>query len=284
VSQRTRLDESYRQCRQVVLRARSNLGRAFWLLPAEQRRGMDALYAFARQADDIVDGASDVEAARIELQDLQSNLNLALTGAAVEGILPAVADTIRRFQISPAHFDDLLQGVEMDLDRSRYATWDELHEYCRRVASTVGLACIAIWGCRDDDAHQPAVDCGLALQLTNILRDVREDAQRGRIYLPLEDLARFQVTEQQLLAGEATPAACELIRFQIARARTLYDSAALALPLIPQPARRLFWLMHTTYYRLLCQIEERPEAVFQRRVQLSWHTKLWLATRATLGL
>lgn len=284
MSQRKRLDDSYRECRQVVLRARSNLGRAFWLLPEDRRRGMDALYAFARLADDIVDGAGSVSDARSELHALQGSLNRALNGAVDDAILPAVADTIHRFQIPAIHFEELLQGVEMDLDQSRYATWGELREYCRRVASTVGLACIAIWGCNDERARQPAIDCGLALQLTNILRDVREDAQRGRIYLPLDELAKHKVTEKQLLAGEATSAAGALIRSQIDLTKSLYDSAALALPLIPQPARRLFWLMHTTYYRLLCKIEENPQAVFRRRVQLSWQTKLWLAARATLGL
>jgi phytoene synthase len=172
----------------------------------------------------------------------------------------------------------------MDLEPRRYANWEELREYCRHVASSVGLACLRIWNCRDPAATQPAIDCGLALQLTNILRDIRADAALGRIYLPQEDLARFGVSENEILSGQPTAAAAELVRFEAARARELYQSAWRAMPLIPQPARRLYWLMHQTYFQLLQRIEREPKVVFERRIKLSWPAKVWLATRATLGI
>ncbi len=283
MSQRTRLTHSYTHCREVVLQARSNLGRAFWLLPADQRRGMDALYAFAREADDIVDRDANPTERETDLLTFRENLTQALNGQVTGNLFPALLDAINRYKIPPQHLYDLLDGMAMDLTPRRYANWHELREYCLRVASSVGLACLCIWGCNDPRAQQPALDCGLALQLTNILRDLRSDAQIGRVYLPQDELARFGVSETELLTDRPTDATCELIRFQVVRAGALYDSAFQAMNLIPQPARRLYWLMHQTYFRLLLKIEQDPKAVFQGRVGLSWPAKLWLATRATLG-
>jgi phytoene synthase len=284
LSQGPRLTESYSHCRAIVLQARSNLGRAFWLLPDPQRRGMDALYAFAREADDIVDNPADETERTSALHYFRQSFEQALAGAPVGDLFPALIDTIQRYQIPPQHLFDLLDGCAMDLEPRRYASWEELREYCLRVASSVGLACLCIWNCRDPAARQPAIDCGLALQLTNILRDLRADAALGRVYLPQDDLARFGVSESDLLSGATSAAACELIRFEAARARELYQSAWQAMPLIPQPARRLYWLMHQTYSSLLKKIEHEPKVVFERRVGLSWPSKLWLATRATLGI
>ncbi len=284
MSQGPRLTESYSHCRAIVLQARSNLGRAFWLLPEPQRCGMDALYAFARTADDIVDNTETESIRRENLQQFRGELRAATTGSSGTGVFPALTDTIERYQIPPQYLFDLLDGCEMDLTPRRYADWPELREYCLRVASSVGLGCLCIWNCHEPAARQPAIDCGLALQLTNILRDLRADAALDRVYLPQDDLARFSLTESDILSGAPTVAACELIRFEAARARELYQSAWQAMSIIPQPARRLYWLMHQTYSRLLQKIEHEPSVVFQRRVRLSWGTKLWLATRATLGL
>ena len=277
------LDQSYTHCRQVVLRAKSNLGRAFWLLPNSQRRGMDALYAFAREADDIVDSGAPVQERRLGLSRFTQHLEQTLNWGGELPLSPALRDTVQRYQIPREHLFSLLHGCAMDLDPRHYANWDELRDYCLHVASSVGLACLCIWNCHDPAATQPAIDCGLALQLTNILRDIRADAELGRVYLPQEDLARFGVSESEILAGKPTTAAAELIRFEAARAKELYASAWRALPLIPQPARRLYWLMHQTYFQLLLNIEREPKAVFERRVGLSLPTKLWLATRATMG-
>lgn len=277
------LDHSYTHCRQVVLRAKSNLGRAFWLLPDPQRRGMDALYAFAREADDIVDHSGPVAERSANLIAYREQLTRAILGDPGNGVFPALSDTCERFEFSAQNLFDLLDGCAMDLEPRRYATWDELRGYCQRVASSVGLACLCIWNCRDPQAIQPAIDCGLALQLTNILRDIQADAALGRIYLPQQNLAQFGVSESDILANQPTAATAELIRFEAARAKELYASAWKAMPLIPQPARRLYWLMHQTYFQLLQKIEREPNVVFERRVGLSWPAKLWLATRATIG-
>jgi phytoene synthase len=278
------LEKSYSHCRDIVLRAKSNLGRAFWLLPDPQRRGMDALYAFARDADDLVDREAPAEERATDLQRFREQLDRTLQGTGELQLSPALQDTVQRYQIPQEPLFDLLDGCEMDLEPRRYANWHELREYCLRVASSVGLACLCIWDCRDPAARQPAIDCGLALQLTNILRDLREDAARGRVYLPQDELARFGVSEADIFSGKPSDKTAELIRFEVARAKQLYASAHRAMPLIPQPARRLYWLMHETYFRLLQKIEREPNVVFERRVGLSWPTKVWLATRATLGV
>ncbi len=245
---------------------------------------MDALYAFAREADDIVDNEASSTDRLQGLVAFREQLQETLRGNTSTGVFPALADTIERYRIPPQPLIDLLDGCAMDLEPSIYANWDELREYCLRVASSVGLACMKIWGCNDPAATQPAIDCGLALQLTNILRDVRADAELGRIYLPRDEMARFGVSAEDILACRASSQTAELIRFEAARARELYQSAWQAMPLIPQPARRLYWLMHQTYFGLLQKIERQPNVVFEKRVGLSWRAKVWLATRATLGI
>ena len=310
------LDQSYLHCRQIVLQAKSNLGRAFWLLPEPQRRGMDALYAFAREADDLVDHDAPLEERTNDLHAYRDQLTRAILGDQGAGVFPALIDTLERYKFSSQPLFDLLDGCAMDLTPRRYATWDELREYCLRVASSVGLVCLKIWDCELHLQQQAAIDCGLALQLTNILRDVRADAALGRIYLPLEDLARFGVTEEDILSCRASAATEQLIRFEVARAKELYRSAADTFggsnhepALLPRwlpsatyylihgsrqnhepqlqplwmPWHRLYWLMHQTYFRLLQKIEREPNVVFSRRIGLSWPTKVWLATRATLG-
>jgi phytoene synthase len=278
------LEASYRHCRQVVLNAKSNLGRAFWLLSGEQRRGMDALYAFARAADDLVDRQVSAEIRRADLTQFRVDLERALAGSPGGSLFPALIDTIERFQISPKHCFDLLSGCEMDLEQNRYANWGELRQYCLRVASSVGLACLPIWGCRDPQALEPAVDCGLALQLTNILRDVRADWQLGRVYLPQDELSSRGLSAESLFAGEPPPQAVELVNSLVARAESLYQSARRGLPYVPQPARRLYWLMEATYYQLLRKIAADPLQIFRQRIQLSRFHKILLASRAATGL
>jgi phytoene synthase len=250
---------------------------------------MEALYAFARKADDIVDREAPAEVRAVELQRFREQLEETLNGHGDAPISAALHDTVQRFQIPDQHLFDLLDGCAMDLETRFFATWAELREYCHRVASSVGLACLCIWECNDPKATQPAIDCGLALQLTNILRDIQADADLGRFYLPWEDLEQFglwegDIFEATIFKRQPNDKTAELIRFEAARARELYESAWQALPLIPQPARRLYWLMHQTYFQLLQKIEREPNVVFQRRVGLSWPAKLWLATRATMGL
>ena len=194
-------------------------------------------------------------------------------------LLPALADVVRCFHIPHEHLLAVIDGVEMDLTPRRYETFDELERYCERVASAVGLACIHIWGFRGPEAFEPARQAGVALQLTNILRDLREDTAAGRVYLPLADLRRCGYSEQELLAGTANDAFLDLMRFEIERAKQFYRAAAGLWDWLAPDGRRIFGLMTATYRQLLAQIERRPADVLRRRVRLSPLTKLGLFAR-----
>jgi phytoene synthase len=172
------LEAGFRASQAVARRAASNFACAFWMLPREQRRGMEALYAFARRSDDIADSHEPLDDRRIALARWRDQLRKALSGRSEDPVLTAVADTVSRFVVPQHLLWRILDGVEMDLNHEDFATYADLRRYCEHVASAVGLACLAIWGCRDDEAILPAADCGVAMQLTNILRDLQEDGRR----------------------------------------------------------------------------------------------------------
>ncbi len=197
-------------------------------------------------------------------------------------LLPALADTVRRFRIPPEHLHAVIDGVEMDLDERRYETFDDLRQYCERVASSVGLACIHIWGFRGPEAFGPARAAGVALQMTNILRDLKEDAAAGRIYLPLADLRECGYSTDDLLAGAAGGRFRRLIAFEVARAERLYTEAAELLELLEPAGRRMFGITVATYRALLQKIAGNPEIVLQRRVRLGRAEKLRLVARWAL--
>ena len=286
------LETSYRHCRAVVRRASSNLASTFWLLPAERRRGMDALYAFARQADDLVDSDEPLAVREKQLEEFRRAISIRLTGQSAKpfshepcgplALLPALEDTAERFAIPPRHLLELLDGVEMDLHQSAYATFDDLRIYCYRVASVVGLSCLPIWGCRDEAAFQPAVDCGLAFQLTNILRDIREDAERGRVYLPADELARFGISSADILTGANEAGWREFLQFQTARAESFFESGAATSRYLPAAGRRVFLLMLARYQAILGEIKCCGTSVLRERVQLSYPRKLLIAAGALL--
>lgn len=290
------LAESYRHCRRQARQAASNFARLFWLLPADQRRAMQALYAFARQTDDLADGPEPQEQKRASLRGWRQALDEALAGraepatlpagelAAARLILPAVAHTAARFEIPGDYLRQVIDGVEMDLDHVEFATFDELRHYCLHVASAVGLACLPIWGCRDERARQPAVDCGIAFQLTNILRDLAEDAGRGRNYLPREDLARFGCRPLASVSGSAPADAWpDLIRFECARAAEYYERSLAAQSYLTGSGQRMFRLMHATYRALLEKIARAPHSVFERRIRVSRPHKAWIVVRTLLS-
>jgi phytoene synthase len=183
---------------------------------------------------------------------------------------------VRRYHIPHEHLLAVIDGVEMDLTPQRYETFNELERYCEHVASAVGLACIHIWGFRGPEAFEPARQAGIALQLTNILRDLREDAAAGRIYLPLADLRQCGYSREELLAGTVNDAFLDLMRFEIERAKQFYRGAAGLCDWLDPDGRRIFGLMTATYRQLLKQIEDRPADVLRRRVRLSSLTKLRL--------
>ncbi len=192
-------------------------------------------------------------------------------------------DTVRRYRIPVRHFHELLDGTEMDQTTTRYATFDELYKYCYRVASAVGLVVLPVFGYKDKAALAPAEACGIAFQLTNILRDVKEDAQMGRIYLPLEELRRFGVSENDIMDSRATAQFLELMKFEAARARGFYDKARPLLEMIDADSRGTLAVMMAIYGGILRKIEESNFAVFDRRIRLSTAEKLWIVGKNWLG-
>jgi phytoene synthase len=274
------LAQSYAVCEAIARRAASSFFPAFRLLPAPQRRAMYALYAFLRIADDISDEpAADGDKQR-RLQAWREGLGHALTGAYTHAIYPALHDTIGHFAIPHQYFFDALDGVEMDVAPRTYVTFSDLEKYCYRVASVVGLACIHIWGFKGTRAPDYAVSAGIAFQLTNILRDLGEDAARGRVYLPSEDLERFGYAPDRLRRGECDEAFRALMQFEIARARRFYDHAWPLAPLLRPPGRAVFLVMARTYRALLDVMQQRDYDVFSSRIRVGRWRKLLVALTA----
>jgi phytoene synthase len=196
-----------------------------------------------------------------------------------EPTLPALADTVKRFGIERRYFHELLDGTEMDQGKTRYATFEELYRYCYHVASVVGLVVLPVFGYKDQAAVVPAEACGIAFQLTNILRDVQEDAGLGRVYLPGEDLRRFGVEEGDLMAGRMSPEFVELMRFEAARAREYYVKARPLLGMIEADSRGTLAVMIGIYGGLLEKIEAKGYQVFAEKIRLSTAEKLWLVAK-----
>ena len=273
------LDADYERCAEVTRRSRSSFYYAFILLPPDRRRALHAVYAFCRFIDDIADDESIREPALL-LKRWREELDRVYAGAPTRALSRALADSARRFNIPRELFEEIINGVEMDLSRKRYQSWDELRPYCYRVASALGLICIEIFGYRNPSAKLYAENLGLALQLTNILRDVREDAERGRIYLPLEDLARFNVSEQEILGGVYSPNFVSLMDFEATRARELYALAQSELAPEDRATMLTAEAMRLIYAALLERIIKSNYRVLDRRHSLSAPHKLYLVGRA----
>jgi phytoene synthase len=284
------LTQAYAYCRQVTRKSSSNFYYAFRLLSSDRHNALCALYAFCRFMDDIADqpdssldqpvGSSRKEKLSALLSTWREELRHCYAGTPRHPISQALADAVQRFPIRQEYLAGIIDGVEMDLSRTRYATFAELYEYCYRVASLVGLACIEIFGYRNPNTRDYAVNLGIGFQLTNIIRDVGEDAQRGRIYLPAEDLARFGYTENELFAGSYNEAFARVMRFEGERAREYYHAAVKHLAsedlrsLVAAEAMRLI------YARLLDTLTERQFHVFGTRVTLTSTCKARLALTA----
>ena len=280
-----RLRNSYRFCADLSRREAKNFYWSFRLLPPPRRRAMCALYAFMRHTDDLADEPGPVDGKRASLATWRLNLDAALAGCpdAWPG-LPALADTVQTFRIPAKHLHDVIDGVEMDVEPAGFATFDDLYAYCYRVASAVGLCCIHIWGYTSEDgrAEKLAEACGIALQLTNILRDVREDAAHGRVYLPADDLARFGVATADLSADLPTPALRELLAFEGRRAAEYYEQAKPLVGLVAAPGRPVLRAIVGIYRALLDEIERRDYNVLSRRVTLPPWKKAAITVRSLL--
>jgi squalene synthase HpnC len=276
--------ESYAECNRIARAARSSFYLAFFGLPKQKRNALCALYAFMRLVDNVSDDPGDVDSKRRGLARWRALLDEAVTGNTQgHAILPALSDTIARFEIPTRYFHDLILGAEMDLTVGSYATFDRLSEYCYRVAGTVGLTCLHVFGFRDPRAPDLAERLGLAFQLTNILRDLRSDFEMGRVYLPQEDLDRFGVAPTEL-RGPLTPRIERLLTVEAARAWQFYEEGAPLVDKVDADSRATLWTLIRTYSSLLARIEERGFDVFSARVSLPSTEKLQnLLTAGTTG-
>ena len=269
------LDRAYEYCRSLTKERARNFYYAFITLPPAKRRAIYAVYAFCRLCDDATDDfIEDDEKLRLvaEQRDLLAS---ARSGDPRGQVYVALEDAVQTYKIPAEHLEDVIRGVEMDVSKTRYATFEELREYCYRVASSVGLVCIEIFGYNDTRAVEYAVDLGLAMQLTNILRDVEGD----RIYLPQDELSRFGCTEDELFRGVVNDNFRELMRFQVERAREYFKKGRQLLPLLSPRSRACPAVLHGTYSRILDRIEGSGYNVFGRRVGLSTREKLLLMAR-----
>jgi phytoene synthase len=274
------LSQSYRYCEGLARRHAGNFYHAFRILPHAQRRAMCALYAFLRVTDDLADGPEDPAEKDASLAAWRLALHQLLAGSYSHPLHAAFHDTVQTYGIPREYLEAALDGVGMDLRAVHYGCFEDLYQYCYRVASVVGLACIHIWGFEDERAKRYAEKAGIAFQLTNILRDLAEDAGRGRIYLPADDLARFGYNADELRRGECNDRFRALMRFEVERARAYYAESLPLVPLLQPAGRAVFLVMKRTYSGLLNAIEKRSYDVFSGRVSLSpWH-KLGLVVQA----
>jgi squalene synthase HpnC/squalene synthase HpnD len=275
--------DSYAECNRIARAAHSSFYLAFFGLRKEKRNALYALYAFMRLIDDVSDEPGDLESKRQGLARWRGLLDEAVAGRTTgHAVLPALADTIHRFEIPTRYFHDLILGAEMDLTVATYATYDRLTEYCYRVAGTVGLTCLHVFGFSDPKAPDLAERLGLAFQLTNIIRDVGSDHVMGRIYLPQEDLDRFGVSAEEL-RGPVTPKLQELLEFEADRAWHMYQEGAPLVERISADSRATLWALVRTYSSLLARIEEREFDVFSARVSISSAEKIQYLLTAGLA-
>ena len=275
--------ESYAECNRIARAARSSFYLAFFGLRKEKRNALCALYAFMRLIDDVSDEPGDLESKRQALARWRGMLDQAIGGETNgHAVLPALADTIERYQIPTRYFHDLILGAEMDLTVSTYATFDRLSEYCYRVAGTVGLTCLHVFGFSDPKSPDLAERLGLAFQLTNIIRDVGSDYAMGRIYLPQEDLDRFGVRAEEV-RGPVTPNLQELLDFEAERAWQMYHEGAPLVGRVNADSRATLWALVRTYSSLLARMEEREFDVFSSRISLSSAEKIQYLLTAGLA-
>ncbi len=263
--------------RQKTKASKTNFYYSFLFLPKVKREAIYTVYSFCRETDDIVDNMTDVDDARRRLDVWRSEMEACYKQQPGHPITRALLEVIQRFGIPKEYFHALIDGCEMDIRLKRYQTFDELAAYCYRVASVVGLICIEIFGYRSRQAKDYTINLGMALQLTNIMRDVGEDARNGRIYLPLEDLERFRYSEKSLLEEGYTPAFIELMRHQLDRAQSYYDAAT---RLYERRDHHLLFpaeIMRKIYYLLLMKIVRADFNVYQQRIRVPNQKKMMIA-------
>jgi 15-cis-phytoene synthase len=270
-------------CQQKAAASGSSFYYSFLFLPPERRRAITALYAFCREVDDVVDETGEMQLAAAKLAWWRSELANLYRGNPQHPVTRALLPFIERYSLSKEHLNEIIDGMEMDLTQTRYLDWPGLERYCYRVAGVVGLLAAGIFGYRDPRTLDYAKDLGIAFQLTNIIRDVGEDARKNRIYLPMDELMRFNVPAADILDAKETPDFKALMKFQAERARSYYGKALAQLPARDRRAQRPGLIMAAIYRALLEEIEDDGFRVLTQRISLTPLRKFWIAWRTWLA-
>jgi 15-cis-phytoene synthase len=270
-------------CQQKAAASGSSFYYSFLYLPAERRRAITALYAFCREVDDAVDEPGESQVAAAKLAWWRAELANLFAGKPQHPVTQALAPHAQSYAISRERLDEIIDGMEMDLRQTRYLDWPALERYCYRVAGVVGLLAAGIFGYRNARTLDYAKDLGIAFQLTNIIRDVGEDARNDRIYLPMEDLKRFGLAAADILKLKETPAFKSLMEFEAERARSYYDRALAALPDEDRRTQRPGLIMAAIYRALLKEMERDGFPVLSQRTSLTPLRKFWIAWRTWAG-
>jgi len=270
-------------CQQKAAGSGSSFYYSFLFLPPERRRAITALYAFCREVDDVVDDTLDTHLAATKLAWWRAEVANMLAGNPQHPVTKALAPFIERYSLSGDRLGEIIDGMEMDLTQTRYLDWPALERYCHCVAGVVGLLAAGIFGYGDPRTLEYARTLGIAFQLTNIIRDVGEDARKNRIYLPMEDLKRFGVPAADILNARQTPQFRDLLQFETQRARGHYETAFKALPRADRKAQRPGLIMAAIYRALLDEIERDGFRVLEARTSLTPLRKLWIAWKTWLG-
>ena len=270
-------------CQEKAAKSGSSFYYSFLFLPPERRRAITALYAFCREVDDVVDECSDPSVARIKLAWWRTQVDHLFAGQVEHPVMRALQPHLESCGISRERMQAVIDGMEMDLDQTRYLDWPGLRKYCWHAAGVVGELSAGVFGYADPRTLEYAGKLGLAFQLTNIIRDVGDDARRGRIYLPVDDLQRFDVKAAEILNGTYSDRFTALMRFQTERARQLYGEAMASLPEADRRAQRPGLMMAAIYHALLDEIERDEWQVLHQRISLTPLRKLWLAWKTWVG-
>ncbi|WP_338849347.1 presqualene diphosphate synthase HpnD [Massilia sp. W12] len=264
-------------CQQKAAQSGSSFYYSFLFLPREKRLAITALYAFCREVDDVVDECTDDSVARNKLAWWRREVTAMTAGNPSHPVTQALAPHMTRFKLQARHLQAIIDGMEMDLDQTRYLDYPGLQKYCWHAAGVVGILSASIFGYSDPATLQYAEKLGLALQLTNIIRDVGEDARRGRIYIPVNDLQQFNVKAADLLKGQYSEDFVKLMQFQAARARAVYQEAYALLPPADRKPQKTGLIMGAIYHTLLDEIERDGFHVLQQKISLTPIRKLWIA-------
>ena len=266
------------EAKDIAKKSRSSFYYAFNLLPTEKRDAMNTVYAFCRKTDDIVDEGNESDELKYEkLHKWRIEIEKSIDGHSDYQLLNKLGKTISQFNIPLEPFFELVRGMEMDLQRKRYLTFEDLRLYCYRVASTVGLMCIEIFGYKHQSTKEFAVNLGIALQLTNILRDIKNDAKNGRIYLPQEELVRFRYSEEEIIKNKYNSNFASLMKFEADRAKSYFDKATECLNLDDKASMFAARAMQHIYYKILNKIIDADYDIYSRNIKVAKIEKVGIA-------